>query len=126
MPRKREHLGDERVVVLEDSAVSRSRVDYRVPRSGIRRAMSAERLLSTIRSWSPLATRTGWVIVDRSSGALRPAPRIASQLREAGLNRDGLVAVLRAFLEAAEVVGGGALAFRGAREEEEVPGILSV
>ena len=39
--------------------------------------MSAEWLLSTIRSWSPFATNTGCVMRDRSSGALLPAARIA-------------------------------------------------
>jgi hypothetical protein len=40
--------------------------------------MSAEWLLATIRSWSPFATNTGWVMRDRSSGACLPAARIAS------------------------------------------------
>ena len=39
--------------------------------------MSAELLVGTMRSLSPFATRTGWVIADRSSGVLFPAARIA-------------------------------------------------
>ena len=39
--------------------------------------MSADRLLATIRSLSPLATRTGTVIRDRSSGAALPPLTIA-------------------------------------------------
>ena len=75
--------------------------------------MSAEWLLSTIRSWSPLATRTGWVMIDRSSGWLCPACRIALSCARRACDGDRLVAVLGAFLEAAEVVRRGASCLRG-------------
>ena len=63
-------------MVLEDTTVAR--VGWIVSRAlGMRRAMSAEWLLATMRSWSPLATKTGWVMSDRLSGSLLPAARIA-------------------------------------------------
>ena len=38
----------------------------------MRRCMSFDRTVGTIRSLSPLAIRVGWVIFDRSAGAERP------------------------------------------------------
>ena len=38
----------------------------------MRRCRSSERTEGTMRSWSPLAIRVGWVNVDRSEGADRP------------------------------------------------------
>jgi len=44
---------------------------------GMRLARSAEWLLATMTSLSPLATKTGCLIFPRSWGACRPAARIA-------------------------------------------------
>ena len=71
--------------------------------------MSAERLLATMRSLSPLATKTGCVMTERSSGALSPAVLIALQLGASGLQGNGLVAVLSTLLEPGEVVFRGRL-----------------
>src|SRR5690242_11657296 len=119
---KAQGVGDERLVVLEDPAVSRSRVDleFRVGNSscdvGGQTAVDHEVVVAVGHQDRLLDFRqvVGGAESDRSD---------RSQLRDAGLNRYGLVAVLRTFLEASEIVGGGELAFRGAGEGEEVSGI---
>src|SRR3954464_9286672 len=85
----------------------------------MRRARSAEWLLATITSLSPLATKTGRRIFPRSCGAWRPAARIALSCARMACN--ALVALLGALLQAGHVGGGLALALRRPVEEQEVP-----
>ena len=85
--------------------------------------MSAEWLLSTMRSWSPFATKTGWVMSDRSSGSALSGVPDGFELSDTGLHGDSFVAVVGALLEAVEIVRRGAFALGGTGKEQEVPGV---
>ena len=69
---KLQSLADEVLVELEDAAVTSVGVD-RQPLSGSRRARSEQFFVGTIRSLSPLTTRTGWPMVDRSPASPVPS-----------------------------------------------------
>ena len=86
--------------------------------------MSAEWLLATITSWSPLATRTGCRMAPRSCGLLIAERPDGLELGADGQRRDALVAILRALLQPRHVVLGGALPVRSPGEEEVVLGVL--
>jgi len=80
---------------------------------GRRRAMSAERLLSTMRSLSRLP-RAQLLDAERSSGAAQAPMTNRFELGLTSLERDGLVAALGAFFQRGEVSFRGAFALRRA------------
>ena len=91
----------------------------------IRRCMSSERAVGTIRSWSPLAISVGWLIPDRSAGVERPHRLIAlSCLRKAftviGASRSRVRSS-----EALDECAGGVFADVVAIEEQELLGVLT-
>ena len=78
-----------------------------------------------MRSWSPFATKTGWVMTRQVVGCTESRVPDGLELGDPGLHRDSLVAVVSAFLEAVEVVRCGPFALGGAGEEQEVPRIAA-